>query len=64
MKDLPLYEIPVQKKTPVKHTLLDACDKKVSAKKKPMVNQISKRQTVDTLKSDCPIKICRKSLKL
>jgi len=57
-KDLPLYEIPVQKKPPVKCTLLDVCDKEAPAKKKPMINLVSKakKQSVGVLKSDCPTK--------
>jgi len=53
-KDLPLYETPVQKKPPVKCTLLDVCDKEAPAKKKRMVNPVSKakKRSVGTLKSD------------
>ena len=34
-KDLPLYEIPIERKKPVKSGLLDGCDKKLQARKSP-----------------------------
>ena len=42
-KDLPLYEIPVEKKRPVKRPLLDDCEKEAPAKKKPKGPTCKKR---------------------
>ena len=47
-KDLPLYEIPVEKKRPVKYPLVDDCDKEAPAKKKP------KRPTCKKRPADAP----------
>ena len=45
----------------MKRPLLDACDKEAPTKKKPMANLVtkSKRQSVGTLKSDCPTKMTK-----
>ena len=42
-KDLPLYEIPVEKKRPVKRPLLDDCEKEAPTKKKPKGPTCKKR---------------------
>ena len=41
-KDLPLYEIPVEKKRPVKRPLLDDCEKEAPAKKRHVRNDAPK----------------------
>ena len=51
-KNLPLYEISVDKKQPVKCQLLDVCDEDTPAKKKPKRETLSKakKRPSDTLK--------------
>ena len=44
-KDLPLYEISIEKKQPAKRQLLDDCDKEAPAKKKPNIRLSRKANT-------------------
>ena len=52
-KDLPVYEISVDMKQPVKHQLMDACNEHNTAKKKPKVEVVAKakKRCVDAPKS-------------